>query len=182
VDLPIYHRKNAGKLQAEVARRLRKWVYLISGLQKLQSWQGKKVEALRKLKGQDTDFQLKKQRLPDKRVEVPDGAKNASKERDMEEVKSVSILADEILLQISFPCPSNFTATEWQEASHRFIVERFNQAINKATQRERERIDSLCRQLEFTNNFMKTRIEDSLTLRALLKDNQELVDQVRLER
>lgn len=56
------------------------------------------------------------------------------------------------------------------------------QALQTATQREREEKERLCRQLEFTNTFMKTRIEDSLTLQALIKDNQELVDQVRLER
>jgi len=101
----------------------------------------------------------------------------------MEEV-SAEKLAEQVLDQFGeWADPTNDSSAV---VGFSIINERFlncvTEAIQTATQRERERIDSLCRQLEFTNNFMKTRIEDSLTLRALLKDNQELVDQVRLER
>jgi hypothetical protein len=77
----------------------------------------------------------------------------------------------------------------WRHPDNDYTEMLVAQAINKATEvkdreleREREEKEKLCKRIEFTHTFMKTRIEDSLTLRALLKDNQDLIDQIRLER
>lgn len=55
------------------------------------------------------------------------------------------------------------------------------QAINKATEAKNRELEAACRQLEFNINFLKTHM-DTGPSRQLVKDNQALIDQIRLER
>jgi len=71
--------------------------------------------------------------------------------------------------------------TEFNDCPFRFREHLITQAINKATEAKNRELEAACRQLEFTNNFLKTHM-DTGPSRQLVMDNQALIDQIRLER